>query len=144
MSKYWKKQSFLIKVKARSVYHGTLFHRAARMLKNLGWDKSKWWTKSTPPPDRNRPNLSGKKWWVPLRSSGTKCETKSKWFFQDEVSSKNRTNKFTFTTIIPQVDLFSSVFRKKLKTPKRHFDFDWPLYNARHFLLLVTCKKESI
>ena len=35
MSKYWKKQSFLIKVKARSVYHGTLSHRAARMLKIL-------------------------------------------------------------------------------------------------------------
>ena len=30
--------------------------------------------------------------------------------------------KFDFTTIIPQVDLFSFVFWEKLKTPKQHFE----------------------
>ena len=42
-------------------------------------------------------------------------------------SSKKRTNEFDFTTMIPQVDLFSFVFWKKLKTPKRHFEINWPL-----------------
>ena len=37
-------------------------------------------------------------------------------------SSKKRTNKFDFTTMIPQVDLFTFVFWRKLKTPKRHFE----------------------
>ena len=36
-------------------------------------------------------------------------------------SPKKRTKKFDFTTMIPQVDLFSFVFWEKLKTPKRHF-----------------------
>ena len=36
-------------------------------------------------------------------------------------------NEFDFTTMIPQVDLFSFVFWKKLKTPKRHFEINWPL-----------------
>ena len=31
----------------------------------------------------------------------------SKWFFGSSISSKKRTNKFDFTTMIPQVDLFS-------------------------------------
>ena len=51
----------------------------------------------------------------------SKGQTKSKLFFQADVSSKKRTNEFNFTTMIPQVDLFSFVFWKKLKTPKRHF-----------------------
>ena len=29
--------------------------------------------------------------------------------------------------MIPQVDLFSFVFWKNLKTPKRHFEINWPL-----------------
>ena len=37
-------------------------------------------------------------------------------------SSKKRTKKFDFTTMIPQVDLFSFVFWKNLKTPKIHFE----------------------
>ena len=37
-------------------------------------------------------------------------------------SHKKRTKKFDFTTMIPQVDLFSFVFWEKLKTPKRHFE----------------------
>ena len=39
-------------------------------------------------------------------------------------SSKKRTSKFDFTTMIPQVDLFSLVFWRKLKTPKRHFEIN--------------------
>ena len=35
-------------------------------------------------------------------------------------SSKKRMNKFDFTTMIPQVDLFSFVSWRKLKTTKRH------------------------
>ena len=43
------------------------------------------------------------------------------------ISPKKRTKKFDFTTIIPQVDLFSFVSWEKLKTPKRHFEINWPL-----------------
>ena len=35
--------------------------------------------------------------------------------------SQKTNEKFDFTTMIPQVDLFSFVFWEKLKTPKRHF-----------------------
>ena len=47
-------------------------------------------------------------------------------FFQAEDSSKinERTNEFDFITIIPQFDLFSFVFWKKLKTPKRHLEIN--------------------
>ena len=36
-----------------------------------------------------------------------KGQKKSKWFFQIDIFSKNRTNEFYFTTMKPQVDLFS-------------------------------------
>ena len=39
-------------------------------------------------------------------------------------------NEFDFTTMIPQVDLFSFVFWKKLKTSKRHFEINWPLLST--------------
>ena len=39
-------------------------------------------------------------------------------------SSKKLTKKFDLTTMIPQVDLFSFVFWKNLKTPKRHFEIN--------------------
>ena len=39
-------------------------------------------------------------------------------------SSKKRMKKFNSTTMIPQVDLFSFVFWKNLKTPKRHFEIN--------------------
>ena len=42
-------------------------------------------------------------------------------FFKPTILPKKRTNKFDFTTIIPQVDLFSFVFWKKFKTPKMTF-----------------------
>ena len=57
----------------------------------------------------------------------TKGQLISKCFLGSSISSKKRTNKFDFTTMIPQVDLFSFVFWKKLKTPKRHFEINWPL-----------------
>ena len=60
-------------------------------------------------------------------ASHLKGQTKLKWFFQAEVSSTKRMNEFYFTTMIPQVDLFSSIFWKKLKTPKKHFEINWPL-----------------
>ena len=43
------------------------------------------------------------------------------------ISSKEWTNKFDFTTMIPQVDLFSFVFWRKSTTPKNHFEINWPL-----------------
>ena len=33
-------------------------------------------------------------------------------------------------TMKPQVDLFSFVFLRKLKTPKRHFEINWPLWKV--------------
>ena len=39
-------------------------------------------------------------------------------------SSKKRTNEFYFTTIKPQIDLFSFLFWRKLKAPKRHFEIN--------------------
>ena len=47
-----------------------------------------------------------------------KGQTKSKWFFQANVSSKKRTNEFDFTTMIPKVDLFSFVFLEKIEDTK--------------------------
>ena len=58
---------------------------------------------------------------------GAKGQKNSKWIFQADVSSKKRMNEFYFTTMKPQVDLFSFFFWRKLKTPKRHFEINWPL-----------------
>ena len=54
----------------------------------------------------------------------SKGQTKWKQFFQVDISSKKQTNEFYFTTMKPQVDLFSFVFWRKLKTPKKHFEID--------------------
>ena len=56
-----------------------------------------------------------------------KGQTKSKLFFQAKASSKKQTKEFYFTAMKPQVDLFSFVFWKKLKTPKRNFEINWSL-----------------
>ena len=48
-------------------------------------------------------------------------------FFEATFPPKKWTNKFYFTTMKPQVDLFSFVFWRKLKTPTRHFKINWPL-----------------
>ena len=58
-------------------------------------------------------------------------------FFKPTFSPKKRTNEFYFTTMKPQVDLFSFVFWRKLKTPKRHLKLgNSPLVNT-FFQLIV-------
>ena len=54
----------------------------------------------------------------------TKGQLISKGLFGILNCPKKRTKKFEFTTMIPQVDLFSFVFWEKLKTPKRHFEIN--------------------
>jgi hypothetical protein len=51
-------------------------------------------------------------------------QSKSTLCFQDKVSSKNQTNEFYFTTMKAKDDLFSFVFWKQLKTPKRLFEIN--------------------
>ena len=53
-----------------------------------------------------------------------KGQRNSKLFFKDNVSSKKRMNEFNFTTKIPQVDLFSFVFWRKLMTQKSYFEIN--------------------
>ena len=89
---------------------------------------------------------------VSLLVEFSKGQTKLKWFFQVIVSSKKWKNKFNFTTMIPQVDLFSFVFWRKLKRLKRPFEIIWPLrravvvipvwgsqkiYNIQYFFLIL-------
>ena len=63
---------------------------------------------------RGRPNCS--------------LKVRNDWFsFQVDVSCKKQMKEFYLTTMKPQVDLFSFVFWRKLKTPKRHFEIIWPL-----------------
>ena len=80
----------------------------------------------------------------------TKGQTKSKWFFQADVSSKKPTNEFDFNTVIPLVNLFLFVFWKKLKTPKDiskltdlylQFNMQYTLWNGVFWLL---CKGQEI
>ena len=47
-------------------------------------------------------------------------------------SSKIRTKKLDLITMIPKVDLFLFLFWKNLKTPKRHFEINWPLQIQTH------------
>ena len=51
----------------------------------------------------------------------TKGQTKSKLFFQADVSSKKRTNEFYITTMKPQVDLFLFVFLEEIEDNKKTF-----------------------
>ena len=51
----------------------------------------------------------------------------SKGLFAILNSSKKQTKKFDLTTMIHQVDLFSFVFWKNLKIPKRLFEINWLL-----------------
>ena len=66
-----------------------------------------------------------------------KGQKKSKWLLKDDVSSKKGTYEFYFTTMKPQVDLFSFVFWNKLKTPKKHFEINWPLAFFRAYLATI-------
>ena len=54
------------------------------------------------------------------------------------ISSKKQTSEFAFTTMIPQVDLFSFIFWRKSMTPKNHFEINWPLTAAQ-----VSCTQSS-
>ena len=45
--------------------------------------------------------------------------------FSSQCFLQKRTNEFYFTTMKPQVDLFSFVFWRKLKIPKRHYEINW-------------------
>ena len=64
----------------------------------------------------------------------TKGQLISKGLFIILKSSKKR-KKIDLTTMIHQVDLFSFVFWKNLKSPKRHFEINWPLRWDGKFLL---------
>ena len=52
----------------------------------------------------------------------SKGQITSKGFLMSLISSKKPTEEFDFTTMIPQVDLFSIIFWKKSKTSKNLFE----------------------
>ena len=60
--------------------------------------------------------------WMNPVLSAIKGQTKSEWFFQADISSKKQTKEFYITTMKPQVNLFSFIFWRKLKTPEIHFE----------------------
>ena len=62
-----------------------------------------------------------------FKEASTKGQLVSKCFLGSSISSKKWTNEFDFTTMIPQVDLFSFVFWRKSTTQKNHFEINWPL-----------------
>ena len=65
-----------------------------------------------------------------LRKAGfAKGQIISKWFLVSWISSKKRTKIFDFTTMIPQVDLFSFVFLEEIKDTKKPF---------RHYLTFIS------
>ena len=80
----------------------------------------------------NRPNDLKHRYNFFISSLACKGQLISKCLFGLFNRSKKRTKQFDLTTMIPQVDLFSFVFWKNLKTPKRHFEINWPLKIA-HF-----------
>ena len=63
-------------------------------------------------------------WWISHYVTG---QLISKGLFGILNSSKKGTKKFNLATRIPQVDLFSFVFWKNLKTSKRHFEINSPV-----------------
>ena len=84
--------------------------------------------------DMQKPSITTKHWSF-LFWQGFKGQLISKGLFGILYSPKKRTKKFDFNTMIPQVDLFSFVFWEKLKTPRRHFEINWPLVTV-HFILI--------
>ena len=58
-------------------------------------------------------------------------------FLGSSSSSKKRMKKFDFTTMIPQVDLFSFVFWRKSMTPKNRYEINWPLIGPIWVDLLI-------
>ena len=59
-------------------------------------------------------------------------------------SPTKRTKKFDFATMVPQVELFSFVFLGELKTPKRHFEINWPLAWPHFFSSVLHTQKNTI
>ena len=51
----------------------------------------------------------------------SKGQTKSKLFFQEDVSSKKWTNEINFPNMKAQVDLFSFVFLEEIEDTKKTF-----------------------
>ena len=68
---------------------------------------------------------NGMKCFLKQKSYSAKGQLITKANFHAVNSSKKRTNEFVFTTM--QCVFF--VLWKKLKTPKRHFNINWPLSN---------------
>ena len=64
---------------------------------------------------------------IEINSWGCKGQLSSNGVLMSSISSKKRMKEFDFTTMIPQIDLFSFVFWRKSKTPKNHFEIIWPL-----------------
>ena len=63
-----------------------------------------------------------------------KGQTKSKWFFQADVSSPKNKQR---NSILLLWDLFLFGFWRKLKTPNRHFEIKWPLEISRQEIELL-------
>ena len=82
---------------------------------------------------------SAQKTYKPVKTISAKGQLISKGIFCILNSSKKWTKKFDLTTMIPQFDFFSFVFWKKVKTPKRHFEINWPL--SRQQVLRAYCPK---
>ena len=61
------------------------------------------------------------RWITSLKIHATKGQTKSKWFFQGNISSKKRTKEFDFTTMILQINLFLFVFLEEIEDTKKTF-----------------------
>ena len=60
-------------------------------------------------------------------------------FIQASIASQKRTHEFNFTTMTPQVDLFSFVFGKKLKKTKRHFKINWHCVTKKCMPSIAIC-----
>ena len=73
----------------------------------------------------------------------TKCVTKgqliSKGLYRILNFPKKWTKKFDFTTVLWYLKstCFLFVFWEKLKTPKRHFEINWPLIGTRKYFLTL-------
>ena len=59
-------------------------------------------------------------------------------FWGHQFPPKKWANNFDYTTMIPQVDLFSFVFWRKSMTPKNHFEINWPLPCGCQWLTSLT------
>ena len=72
--------------------------------------------------------------WVGPKIDFDKGQLISKSLFCIFNSPKKRTKKFYFTTMVPRRIVFVR-FLGELKTPKRHFEINWPLERKLFFLI---------